>query len=159
MMNVFSKKLVNTWHLPAKEKLWLLLLYPYSGLVRMAILLLPFQRLSPYLGHSLQNRQLSPLATESQQQLAWRIGKIIELVSHYTPWESKCFVQAVMARTMLGWYNIPYIMHFGACRTKQQSEPMKAHTWVKVGRWIITGREGHKSFAIVGSYVAPSILK
>jgi len=152
------RKIRTAFCLPLTEKLWILLLYPFSGLVRAAILLLPFKYLSRYLGQHHQNHELSPLVSESQRLLAWRIGRITELVARYTPWESKCLVQAIMAKTLLNFYHIPYVIHLGAKMTKDPKEPMKAHAWVKVGAWIITGREGHRAFGIVSSFVTPSLI-
>lgn len=149
----------TAWRLPVREKLWLLLLYPYSGLIRAAILILPFKRLSPYLGQHYQNCELSPLVSESQRLLAWRIGRITELTARYTLWDSNCLVQAFMARTLLEIYHIPYVVHLGAKMTGDTSGPMQAHAWIKVGTWIVTGRDGHRAFGIVSSFVAPSILE
>lgn len=151
-------KLKSAWRLPLHEKLWFVFFYPYSGMVRLVILTLPFRYLSGYLGLHYQNYELSPLVTEQQLLRAWRIGRLAELVAKYTPWQSKCLVQAIMVRTLLGWYDIPYIMYFGVQLTGQQDEPMKAHAWVKVGSRIVSGASGHKQFAIVSSYIAPSIL-
>jgi hypothetical protein len=75
------------------------------------------------------------------------------LTARYTPWETKCLVQATMARFLLGVYGIPYILHLGTLMTHNDEEPLKAHAWVKVGPWIIVGGEGHQAFAIVGSWV------
>lgn len=157
-MSALTRKLRNAWHLPWQEKLWMVLLYPYSGLIRVSMTLFHFRRWSKVLGVHYQNVTLSPLVTEQQRMKAWRIGRIVELTARLTPWESKCLVQAVMARTLLGIYGIPYILHLGAVMTDDQFKPLKAHAWVKVGPWIITGREGHQAFAIVSSFVAPSLL-
>jgi hypothetical protein len=152
------KKIRSAWCLPLREKIWLLLLYPYSGLVRAAILVFPFRLLARCLGQHHQNYQLSPLVSESQQKLAWRIGQITELTARYTPWKSQCLVQAIMAKSLLGFYRVPYVVHLGAKMTTEAKKPMKAHAWVKVGPRVITGREGHKTFGIVSSFVAPSVL-
>jgi hypothetical protein len=152
------KKTATAWRLPFREKVWFLLFYPYSGLVRAAILMLPFSLLSRSYGRYYSNTQCSPLVSEQQQMLAWRIGKVAELAARYTPWESKCLVQAIMVRTLLGFYGIPYVMHLGARMTGDEKEPMKAHAWIKVGPWIISGREGHRAYGVVSSFVSPSIF-
>ncbi|MCW8878895.1 MAG: lasso peptide biosynthesis B2 protein [Kangiellaceae bacterium] len=159
MLFVLVRKIRSAWNLPLREKLWLILLYPFSGIARATILLLPFRWIAPFLGKHHNNHQLCSLTTEKQLNQAWRIRHIIKLIARYTPWDSNCFVQVVMARALLGWYKIPYVIHFGARLTKQQNRAMKAHAWIKVGSWIITGRQGHQSFGIVGSYLASSILK
>jgi hypothetical protein len=68
-------------------------------------------------------------------------------------------VQAIMAKTLLHYYGIPYVMHFGVKKVSYASEGMNAHAWVKVGPRIISGRQGHHDFSIVGSFVSPSVLE
>jgi Transglutaminase-like superfamily len=158
LFHQIARKLHTVWRLPYREKLWVLLLYPYSGIVRASLYLFHFKVLSQVLGQHYQNHTLSPLVSKSQRMRAWRIGQIVELTARYTPWESKCLVQAVMARTLLGFYGIPYIIHVGALMTHDDKDPLKAHAWVKVGALIIAGREGHQAFAIVSSFVSKSLL-
>ncbi len=146
------------WHLPQREKAWFFLLIPLSGAVRLVLCVMPFNWYARHLGEHHKNYQLSPLVSSSELERARGIGRTIALVSRYTPWQSKCLVQAVMARIMLGYYGIPYIMHLGTKLTRESSSSMKGHAWVKVGARIIVGREGHKTYTIVGSFVASSLL-
>ena len=155
----FTRNVIVAWRLPLREKVWFLLFFPYSGIIRASILMLPFQGLSRSYGQHYHNQQLSSLVTVQQLQQAWRIGKMAELAARYTPWQSKCLVQALMVRTLLGFYRIPYVLHLGATMTGDDQEPMKAHAWVKVGRWVVSGGEGHRAFAIVGTYLTPNIVK
>lgn len=154
----FISKVGSAWRLPLKEKLWLLFLYPYSGIIRASMYIFPFKILSKCLGQHYQNRTLSSVVTEQQRMVAWRIGRIVELATRATPWEAKCLVQAAMARTLLGYYKIPYVLHIGARMTHEEVEPLKAHAWVKVGSWVIIGGGGLQAFGIVSSFVSPSLL-
>lgn len=144
--------------LPLRQKLWFVLLFPLSGLCRCMILTLPFARYAWLLGERRGNDQLLLLAQPQAEQLAWRIGRIIEQVGRFTPWESKCLVQAILARAMCRWYGLPYVLHLGVARNQDIGNPLQAHAWVSVGRWVIVGRDGHKAFTIVSTYVAPRIL-
>ncbi len=153
-----SRKIPAFWHLPVREKLWLFLLYPYSGLIRAAVLLTPFHLLSKHLGTYYKNTELSPLVNEQQLALARQVGRICEITARYTPWQSKCLVQAIMARTVLAFYAIPYVIHLGASLSNNPQKPIEAHAWVKVGHLVITGRAGHKTYPVLSSFVAPQIL-
>ncbi|MFT5083433.1 MAG: hypothetical protein ACI9Y1_001476 [Lentisphaeria bacterium] len=153
-----TRKILAFWHIPVREKLWFFILYPYSGLVRAAILFIPFHLLSKHLGTHHKNTQLSPLVDEQQLVVARQIGRICEITARYTPWQSKCFVQAAMARTVLAFYSIPYVIHLGATTSENPEKPIEAHAWVKVGPAVITGRPGHKAYSILSSFVAPQIL-
>ncbi len=157
MFQKLLKKLKTVLKLPLREKIWLFLFYPYSGLLRAAILLLPFKWLSRFYGVYYQNTQLSPLVSAKEQMTAWRLGRIAEMTAKYTPWESKCLVQALMVKTVLNYYRIPYVMHLGARLTEDPKEPMKAHAWVKVGRWIVAGGEGHRAYGLTATFVSPSL--
>lgn len=152
------KPLVTFFRLPLRQKLWFVVLFPLSGLVRAMVLAVPFPRYARVLGARRGNEQLLVLAEPQSEQLAWRIGRIIEQVARFTPWESKCLVQAILARLMCRYYRLPYVLHLGVTRNQAQGSPLKAHAWLSVGRWVIVGREGHQAFTIVSTYVAPDWL-
>ena len=161
MINLVIQKSRSAWRIPFREKLWVLFLYPFSGLIRLAILTFSFKFLSRYFGYFYRNYQLSVLVTEQQLKLAWRVGKITELVAKYTPWESKCLVQAIMVKTILSCYGIPYVMYIGARVTSEdKKKPMKAHAWIKVGKWIVVGGDsrGCSGFGVVSTFVAEKVL-
>lgn len=149
----FIRKIKIAWQLPLVEKVWITLLFLLSGVIRAALLLLPFRWLSRYLGDYRQNRQFFPAASLQQQLLGQRIGRIVLLTSRYTPWESKCLVQAILAKTLLACYGIPYSLYLGVKRN-QGGGAMVAHAWVQVGDRVIIGREGYKTYAIIGSFVS-----
>lgn len=152
------KPLRTFLQLPLRQKLWFLLLFPLSGLVRAMILAIPFARYAWLLGERRGNDQLLMVAGPQAEHLGWRIGRIVEQVARFTPWESKCLVQAILARAMCRYYHLPYVLHLGVTRNQDQGNPLKAHAWVSVGRWVIVGREGHKAFTVVSTYVTPGWL-
>ncbi|WP_444995385.1 lasso peptide biosynthesis B2 protein [Aliikangiella sp. IMCC44359] len=151
-------KIRTAWQLPLIEKIWFLVLYPYSGLVRAAVLFIPFRYWVGLLGVHYTNVQLSTLTNHSQEVMARRIGRVIELTARYTIWESRCLVQALMAKTLLRFYGIPYVIYLGVKLPEETVKTMGAHAWTSVGNLIITGRKGYKSFAIVSVFVEPEIL-
>jgi len=149
------KNKVNSFlKLPRLYKIWFVCCYFFSGLVRAAILLLPFRYLSPYLGAHYNNIQLTVLVTEEQKLLAWHIGRMTELACQYTPWESKCLVQAFLTRCLLRYYRIPCVLFLGVMNCKMEND-LKAHAWLSVGSWVVSGRKGHKSFTVVSTFVSP----
>tara|TARA_R110002167_G_scaffold81044_3_gene222175 strand:- start:111 stop:599 length:489 start_codon:yes stop_codon:yes gene_type:complete len=158
MLQQILRKSRTAWKLPLREKVWLILLFPYSGFIRASTYIFPFRIFSKALGLHYQNHTLSTVVTEQQRMLAWRIGKIVELATRATPWEAKCLVQAAMARTLLGYYHIPYVLHIGARITHEESEPLKAHAWVKVGPRVIIGGGGLQAFGIVSTFISPTLL-
>ncbi len=141
--------------MPIRDKVWLCPLFIYSGIVRLAILILPFRTLAPLLGQHHRNVQLSPLATPIQLEQAWRIGRIVRTATRWTPWQSKCLVQAILVRSLFTYYEIPYVLYLGTTLTEEGEAPMKSHAWIKVGPWIVIGREGHRKYHVVGSFISP----
>ena len=143
---------------PTRHKLWFVWCFFVSGIVRASILLLPFRWLSPHLGAHYANHQFSTVVSEEQQLLAWRIGRVTEAACKQTPWESKCLVQAILARYLLDRYEIPCVLYLGLFKPKTGGDDLKAHAWLCTGPWVITGGGGHQPFKIVATYVSPSTL-
>jgi len=146
------------FQLSFREKVSFVFAWLLSGVARLLLLTLPFRWIAPRLGLHLNNTELCAVTAEKKHQLAWRIGKITEIATRYTPWQSRCLVQAMVARVLLGFYNIPYVMHLGVTKTEDPDNLLKAHAWLCVGPYVITGREGHRQFTIVSTFVSPSLV-
>lgn len=136
--------------MPINKKVWFIVLYPISGVGRFASLVLSLKKVFWYLGYMYENKELSIPATEDQVILAYRISKVAQLVSKHVPWESKCLIEAIMVKTLLKYYKIPYIIHIGVKKTGQTDKPLLAHAWVKVKDNIVVGGDGQgcKSYGI-----------
>ena len=85
-----------------------------------------------------------------------QIGRAVRLAARYTPWDSNCFPQAVVARLLLGLYGIPYALFFGL-RRDPDSGAMLAHAWVAAGRVRVTGGESFGQFTVVGVFVSRNL--
>jgi hypothetical protein len=144
--------------LPLREKIWFVLLFPLSGILRLIILVIPFRYCAWGLGDRLGNCQLRLLASHREREIAWRVGRIIRQVERFAPWEVKCLSQALLARMMCGIYGVPYVLHLGVRRNEEEAGPLKAHAWLAVGPWIVVGGEGHRTFTVVSTYVKPGVL-
>lgn len=158
----FIRKIRSAWRLPLREKTWLLLVFPLSGAIRAALLCLPFRLVARYLGKHHGNRLLSPLADAGQIGLARRIARLSERASRHTPWKSECLVQAIMVKTLLSHYRIPYAIHLGvahpAAGKAGPGEGLKAHAWVVVGPRVVAGAQGHQAYTVVSTFVNPALL-
>lgn len=119
-----------------------------SGVVRLAILLVPFRWLALPLGKHMRE---SPMKEEDAKlATAIRIGRVIETMSHYTPWESKCLVQAIVGKIMLRQRGIKNTLYLGLGRDGKKN--LIAHAWVRCGEMIITGGRSLELYAIVGKF-------
>ncbi|WP_431686768.1 lasso peptide biosynthesis B2 protein [Hahella sp. NBU794] len=152
-MTTLRRKLKTAWRLPRQEKLWLAFLFPYSAMVRVMIWGLPFRRFAWVLGRASANHEALFYAPAEQQLLARRIGAVCRLVARYTPWECKCLAQAIMARTLLGFYRTPYVIHLGVLKENGSDGGLKAHAWLRVDGAIITGGADSESYVKASTYL------
>lgn len=91
---------------------------------------------------------LDDVLNDPQQlrKVAWAVHK----VSGYTPWESKCLVQAIAAKRMLKSRKIVSTLYLGVARN--HSNELKAHAWLRSGPVYLTGGRGHESFTVVATF-------
>lgn len=141
---------------PAWVKAWFLPVCALLGLARVLIVLLPFARLSSSLGVAAGTLAWAPLLAEEDRGRARQIGQVIQLAARQLPWRTDCLPQAVVARWLLGWYGLPYVLFFGM-RREPGSDAMQAHAWVVSGPVRVTGGHGFGHYAVVGSYVSPTL--
>lgn len=118
-----------------------------TGIVRLAILLIPFRRLSMVLGKHMRESPIKEDVVEAE--VARRIGWGVETVSRYTPWESKCLVQAIVGKIMLRQYEIANTLYLGV---RRDAGSLVAHAWLRCGATIITGGQGWERFTMVGKF-------
>ena len=115
---------LQKWHDRSWGERWLLLeAVPWLGLSRLARLILPFNRLSPFLcQHMAESGQnLDATAMARAQSIGWAVRAVARL----TPWESACLVQAMAAKRMLRRRGIPSTLYLGLAR--DESRELEAH--------------------------------
>ncbi|MCI5149560.1 MAG: lasso peptide biosynthesis B2 protein [Candidatus Electrothrix sp. MAN1_4] len=135
------------------QQLWIIPLFFLSGLLRMAVLILPFRWISPLLGKQNKNISLTLLATQEQEIEALRTGRVVRAVSKYTPWESKCLIQALLAAIMLRLRSVPFVVFLGMARSKEEKSGYAAHAWLTIGRCAVTGGRGNLQYGVVAVYI------
>ncbi|RCV91007.1 lasso peptide biosynthesis B2 protein [Billgrantia montanilacus] len=141
---------------PAFFKIWFLPVWCLLGVSKIMILKAKFCQMEKFLGRKLGVSVLVPLLDSKQQNRAIQVGHVVRVVSHYTPWESNCFPQALTALIMLRLYRVPYLLSFGLRRCASTRD-CQAHVWLVAGPVCVTGGYGFSSYALVGSYLSPHI--
>ena len=146
---------VGRW--PLRDRLLIPVVWVILGLARAAILTLPFRGYARFLGQAVGVEKFTPLLTPEQTAQARRIRRLVESTAKYTPWESKCLVQALVAAVLLQRVRVPYMLYFGLAKNKQPeaNDPLSAHAWISAGAVPVTGKRSMGRFAVVGSYVFP----
>uniref|UniRef100_UPI00342B0E0B lasso peptide biosynthesis B2 protein n=1 Tax=uncultured Halomonas sp. TaxID=173971 RepID=UPI00342B0E0B len=144
--NSLSKKATFT-------KVWFLPTLITLGISRIIILTINFRRLAPYLGHPIGIKACTCLISPEQEIRALQISHVIRVASQYSPWIANCFPQAVTARVILGFFNIPYTLYFGLAKDPENKKFI-AHAWVTAGKVAVTGGHGFSEYTIVGCYLS-----
>jgi len=124
--------------------------YARLGMMRAAILTLPFKKLVKSLDH--QKDTVAPRLKRVQMETAHAIGEAVRTAAGNTPWESACLVQTLTAQRMLGKRGIGGIFHLGAAMDDAAEEKLKAHAWLLCDNTIITGEAGHEQYAVLSTF-------
>ena len=142
------RKFMSFIRLPWPEKCLFTQAYCLTGMVRLAVLLLPFRWLSPLLGqHMLESpEQEEEVTLEAARQVGWAV----ETVSRHTPWASKCLVQAIVGKILLRQRGISNTLYLGV--GQEDEKGLVAHAWLRSGGLILTGGQDRERFAIVGKF-------
>ena len=89
-----------------------------------------------------------------QSLKSYSIAEFTQMAARYSPWDSNCFPQAIVASFLLGIYRIPYAMYFGLMRNPS-APSLSAHAWVVAGRVDVTGGSSFSRFTVVGKFLSP----
>lgn len=154
MLDCLIRKARNLWRQPVFVWAWLIPVWYLLGISKVLILVVSFDRLYPWFGDSAGIEPLSPLIDPSQVGRAVQIGSVIRMAARYTPWNSNCFPQAIVARMLLGLYRIPYAIYLGVKRDPSSSG-LQAHAWVAAGRINVTGGASFSRFTVVAMFLSP----
>ena len=146
------RRKITTWcNLPRSQKLLFFVSISLLGVARLAILVLPFRILARRLGEDFKTTPLVPLITTEKRRIAILIGRSVRMAARYTPWESKCLAQALVAGLLLEVMKIPHGLYLGVCRGNEAE--MKAHAWVCSGPIFVTGGNSFGEFTVVSSFI------
>jgi hypothetical protein len=155
---VLRRKLGSWRRKSLAEQGWFMVAYPLLGLARLALLTVPFRHLAPWLGDNLKTSAAVPLVSERQARQALEIGRAVRTAARYTPWESKCLAQAMVARLLLGLRGIPYALFLGVRKDETDPAGMAAHAWVCSGPAFITGGRSFGQFTVVGTFISSGVV-
>lgn len=118
-----------------------------TALARAVILLIPFKKYQKYLG--VYSQKTSYEVPIDKYRIIKRISWAVNIVSKYTPWESKCLVQAVTAQRMLKTRKIGSTLYLGVNKDKNN---LNAHAWLRCGQVIVTGGYNKGAFKVVAKF-------
>ena len=136
----FFKKPLEGQILYLEAAIWL-------GMSRLAILILPFRWIAPFLGRHMAN---SGKNEYRDRQTVIFVSRAILDMSCHLPWECKCLAQAISGKMMLRRRQIPSTLYLGVA--KKEDGDLNAHAWLRAGDIIILGGGGLERFAVVSTF-------
>jgi len=119
----------------------------WLGISRLAILILPFRWIAPFLGTHMAQSDENAFR---DRKTAIFISRAILDMSCHLPWECKCLVQAISGKMMLRRRQIPSTLYLGVA--KKEDGDLNAHAWLRTGGINILGRGGLERFAVVSTF-------
>jgi hypothetical protein len=119
-----------------------------SGIARIVILFIPFRGVKRFLGTHKKESSYDIKIEEYRRvkKIAWAVNQ----ASKYTPWESKCLVNAITAQWLLKRHNIYSTIYLGV--NKDDKNKLIAHSWLRVGEIIVTGGNVMSEFKEVAKF-------
>lgn len=143
-----SNLILKYLNLPWTERILLIKTFTLLGAVRLVIIMVPFRHIAAYLGKHMEE---SPETQVWDRDFAREIGWAIERVSSYTPWESKCLVQAIVGKLLLRQRKLHNTLYLGVAKNKNNK--MIAHAWLRCGTDVVTGAcGGIEDFTVVAKF-------
>ncbi len=143
------KRRINKYmKLSWKIKIVLVIVFFLMGIIRLAILIVPFKYLASMIGEKMS--ETSYEASRKELSRAYKVGWCVNKMSDFTPWESKCLVQALTAQLILKVLGISSTLYLGIAR--EESNKLVAHAWLRCGELIVTGADVKERFKEVAKY-------
>jgi len=107
-----------------------------------------FAKVAPSLGKEMVETTFH--VDSSRKKVLAHISQTIQMVSHYTLFESMCLVQAIAAMKMLERRKIESTLYLGTA--KDEKGEFIAHAWLRSGPFYITGNNGIEKFTVVQKF-------
>lgn len=141
------RKLGKFFRLPFRKKRFLAEAFIKLGIGRLLVLLVPFRKIKQFVEKGpvdpIKQKQRNVSGTAELELVKWSVA----VMSRYTPWKSKCLVQAITAHNMLLRRGIASTIYFGVARESEST--LAAHAWLKCGEMVVTGDQSRERFSTV----------
>ena len=136
-----------------QERLMFFEAFILLGVMRAAILLLSFRRITNLLGISQGVISSLPAANLAVEPAV--VGWAVQAAAARTYWESACLAQALTGMAMLSRRGINATLYLGVARDESDPGTMAAHAWLRYGDAILTGAGGVERYVSISSFSRP----
>lgn len=138
--------------MPAQQKGLFFMNFFFCGVAKVAIKLFGHKRLTPYYGHFCRMQMVSTILSKHQLQQALSLKRAISLAARYTPWNSNCLTQALVAKFWCTYKQIPYMLFIGFEKNSEKPLGENSHAWVMAGPIAISGGFSFNTHQVILSY-------
>jgi hypothetical protein len=145
---VWYRSLHRFLQLSWRDRLMVVEALAWLGIARLAIIVLPFRWIAPYLGH--QQRETPVMDGIGQRECRRRVAQAVARMSRQTPWDNTCLVQAIAAKMMLRCRGVSSTLYLGVM--KHGAAGFAAHAWLRSGTVILTGAPGRERFTVISTF-------
>ncbi|MDP1574986.1 MAG: lasso peptide biosynthesis B2 protein [Coxiellaceae bacterium] len=145
-------KIVTFLHMPWQYKKMFFINITLLGVAKACVKLFAYKHIAFYFGKNCRMMVASTLISKTQIQQAALIARSIKLAARYTPWNSNCLPQAILAKFWCQHYQIPYFFFIGFAKSSTKPLGEEAHAWVTAGPIVICGGNSFNTFHVVLSY-------
>ena len=153
-----GRDVVRARGLSPTERRLLIAAIGWLGLLRVAVLMLPFRRLASLLGLTQSDPSEVSLAFRADHQARTEaIGWAVQGVAARTPWLSTCLVQSLAGYVMLRRHDVPSVVYLGVA--KDAGGELIAHSWLQCGDRFVTGGGSQHRYSVIAAYRASAGLR
>lgn len=139
-----------------------------AGLIRFVIRFMPFSLLIRLIGareneltgetdmNHFSDAKRTPLA--QAKPIIRDISNAVKSVSRRVPWQSKCLVQASVAKMMMNRRNISSRLYLGVSKSglkgngEEDNRKIRSHAWLVADKQVVLGGENLDDYVTVSQY-------
>jgi hypothetical protein len=152
MNKPIHKKIILAIKMPMKQKILFGINWILCGIAKSCIKLCAYKTIARYFGKNYKMLQASTVLSTKQIKQACAIKRAVRLAAKYTPWDSSCLTQAMVAKFWCKYYNIPYMFFIGLPITRTKPLGKEAHAWTTSGPVFITGGNSFGTHTVIATY-------
>ena len=116
----------------------------------MGLLTIPFRVIAAFLGVHMEETPFQDDKPETRE-IILKIGQAISRADRFTPWETKCLVQAMAGKAMMRRRALESTLYLGLLK-KPDLEHLEAHAWLRYGSKIVCGGKNISHYTVVSTF-------
>lgn len=145
-------KIFSFFLLPGQQKFLFIASYFLCGIAKASVKVFHYRQLQCYLGYPYPLKMASTILPADKSHIVSQISRSITLAARFTPWDSSCLTQAIVAKFWCQYYDIPYFLFIGFAKHSNKPLGQDVHAWITSGPIAITGGYSFSTHQVIYSY-------